>query len=343
VKPWAVALLPFVLTAGCSEGEPANTGVAEPLQISGGQFIAGALPGSSPPDAGHGSSEAGADAGAPKVGPLSVTSVTFTNAFIVSGIAGTGVSGLVTSDAVAVGVRLANQGSGYWVVPTQGEDVQFPGQRDFSFSASFNRADAPGNTALEVVGIGSTGVGGEQVKGPICLESRIPDNGHACEPTKPVPAAVFTLQWDTAFDLDLNVVTPSGRVVNPKTATTTASVDSGLGPLPSPDSIGLYDSTMGVIDRDSLGQCVVDGWRQEDLVFLDYPESGYYDVYANPFESCGQASVRFTLTIYEAGSDGTLHSTFTRSGELLASQAAGGATVDGGSAAGLFVAEKQFE
>jgi hypothetical protein len=338
----AVGFVALSSALACN-GQPANGGLSEPLQISGGQFIAGALPGSPPKVAGDGGVDSGSDAGSASLSPLTVTSVTFTNAFIVSGLAGTGVSGLATSDAVAVGVALANQGTGYWVVPTQGQDVQFPGQRDFSFSASFNRSDTAGNTDLRVVAIGSNGSAGSQYSAPICIESRIPDNGHACNPARPVPAAVFSLQWDTAFDLDLTVITPSGQSVSPKGATTTAFVDGGIGPLPSPDAVGLYDDMAGVIDRDSMGECVVDGWREEDLVFLDYPTTGLYDVYADPFASCGQAAVRFTFIIYEAGADGNLHATFTRSGEVLASQTTGGASADGGSVAGLFVAEKQFE
>jgi hypothetical protein len=327
--------------SACSEGQASNTGLGEPLQVSGAQFISGPMPGMAPRDGGGGSSgEAGADGG---LSPLSVPNVTFTNAFIVSGLSGTGVAGLATTDAVAVGVELENKGTGYWVVPTQGEDVQFPGQRDFGFSVSFNRQDTPGNTALRVVAIGQSGNGGLQVNAPICIESRVPDNGHACEPTKPVPAAVFSLTWDSAFDLDLNVQTPSGSVVNPKTAPTTGIADGGAIPLMSPEAVGLYDGSVGVIDRDSMGECVVDGWREEDLVFQDYPATGLYDIYANPFASCGQAAVRFTLTIYEPGSDGNLHATFTRSGELLSNDTTGGALPDGGSVAGLFVAEKEFE
>jgi len=316
------------------------------MQVSAAQFIAGPLPGMPPVDAGSsgdGGTDSGAksDGGPPSLSPLSVTSVTFSNAFIVSGFATTSVSGLATSDAVAVGVQLEHQGTGYWVLPAQGEDVQFPGTRDFSFGVSFGRTDTPGDTALRVVAIGSSGSAGLQVSAPICIESRIPDNGHACAPTKPVPAAVFSLTWDTAFDVDLTVITPSGRNVNPKSDPTTAG-DAGV-PFQPPESVGLFDGTTGVIDRDSMGQCVVDGWRQEDLVFQDYPATGAYDIYADPFASCGQAAVRFTLTIYEPGSDGKLHATFTRSGELLASQTTGGATPDGGSVAGLFIAEKVFE
>ena len=85
------------------------------------------------------------------------------------------------------------------------------------------------------------------------------------------------------------------------------------------------------------------GGGRKNLVFLDYPSTGLYDIYADPFASCGQPAVRFTLTVYEPGADGNLHPTFTRSGEILASQTTGGALPAGGSVAGLFVAEKEFE
>jgi hypothetical protein len=113
--------------------------------------------------------------------------------------------------------------------------------------------------------------------------------------------------------------------VNAKTATTSVALDADIVP-----------PGVGVIDRDSIGNCVVDGWREEDLVFQDAPPNGNYLVYAAPFASCGQSAVVFTFNLYEAGADGELHSTFSRSGELLAND------VTGGTSAGLFVTEKDF-
>jgi hypothetical protein len=320
----SVVLGGVFVAVGCSEGEQADVGLGEPIQVSGAQFISGALPGTSPaplPDGGV----VLMDGGPTVLSPLSVTSVTFQNAIIVSGLAGTSVSGLVTNDAVAVGVQLAGKGSGYWVVPVQGQDVQFPGQSDFGFSLSFSPTDSPGQTDVRVVAISASGAAGQQTNAPVCIESRVPDNGHACTPVKKVPRAVFTLTWNTNFDVDLHVITPAGRDVNAKTATTSVALDAGL---PGP--------TVGVIDRDSIGDCVIDGWREEDLVFQDAPPNGNYLVYAAPFASCGQPATVFTFNLYEAGSDGNLHSTFSRSGELLADD------VTGGTSAGLFVTEKNF-
>ncbi len=302
--------------AACNDGVQADSGIAEPLQVSGGQFFPGPLPGT-PPES------TSIEGGVAATGALTVTNVTYQNEMVVTGAGSKSFGGQVTQDAFAVGVRFADIGTGYWVVPVQGIDTQFPGQRDFGFGASFNASDPAGPRQLLFVALDGSGNGGAQYNQPVCIESRVPDNGHACDPAKPVPAAVFTLRWDTNFDMDLHVITPSGQDVNPKTDTVVGDA-------------GLPSSTTASIDRDSIGNCVVDGWREEDLVFPQYPQTGYYDVYANPFAACGQAGVRFTFVIYEPGADGNLHATFTQSGELLASQATGAQST------GLFVAEKIF-
>jgi hypothetical protein len=310
--------------ASCNEsGQPANVGLGEPMQVSGAQFISGALPGQPPVDDDGG---AGDDAGtSTSLPPLSVAEVDFNNAHVIPGASGKSFSGRVTPDAVAVGIRLADLGSGYWVVPVGARDGQVPTTVDFSLNASFGIGDPPGNHPLRVVALDALGNGGPQVDTSLCMESRIPDNMHACIPSNPVPAVVFTLQWDANFDVDLHVITPAGLDVNPKTQPIADAIDAGQPPPSDPR-----------IDRDSLESCAPDGWRQEDLVFPDYPDVGPYDLYADPFSSCGQESVRFVLTIYEAGSDGSLHATFSQGGELLASSQTGGGST------GLFITEKQF-
>jgi hypothetical protein len=306
------------LGTACGEGHvQANSGLTEPLQVAGGQFFSGALPGTA-------ADEDAGDAGASTTAPLTVTSVTYQNELVVPGASGKSFGGLVTQDALAVGVRFADLGTGYWVVPVQGIDSNFPGQRDFSFGASFNPGDQPGLRQLLFVALDGSGNGGVQYEQPICIESRVPDNGHACDPSSAVPAAVFTLRWDTNFDIDLHVVTPEGQDINPKT-----DLVVGDG--------GVLSNKVAHIDRDSIGNCLVDSWHEEDLIFPQYPQTGYYDVYVDPFSSCGQPDAHFTFLIYEAQSDGNLHQTFSQSGVLLASQA------NAGQSTGLFVAEKVFE
>jgi len=313
----------IALGIACDGGQPRSPTAEEPLAVRGGQFFSGDLPGTPPTDAGPAT---GDDGGPPaSTAPLSVTLIQPASQLVIPG-AIKSFGGRLTDDAVAVGVRFTDMGTGYWVSPVSVPDPQYPGEITFAFTAEFNAGDAPGNHPLRFVAIGPDGKAGTQADTSLCVESRVPDNLHSCDPTLPAPAVVFSLQWDADFDLDLHVVTPDGLDVNPKRQPVDALLDAGQQPDPSTPHI----------DRDSLGQCVPDGFRQEDLVFPQYPATGAYDVYADPFDACGRPAVRFTLTVYEKGDDGNLHATFSRSGELLQSQVTGGAST------GLFVAEKQF-
>ncbi len=313
-----------------------NSGLTEPLQVSGGQFFAGKLPGQPPIDAGG-----GGDAGA-AAGPLDVSFVGFTGSFSVSGLGGKSISGTVMPDAVSVGVRFADLGTGYWVVPVQNLDPEANGQRDFGFTASFNPGDPSGEHPMVFVGFGKDGSARTQFTQNFCLESRVPDNLQSCIPANTVPPVVFSLRWDTAFDADLHVLTPAGQDINPKTdlivgdaGFPTSPCPTGMCPAGAACIAGQCQTSH--IDRDSMGGCVPDGWHQEDLVFQTIPAPGQYLISADPYAACGQAAVRFTFTIYEAvGGDGNLHSTYSQSGELLSSQ------VTGGQSPGLFVTEKVF-
>jgi hypothetical protein len=254
--------------------------------------------------------------------PLAVTFVGVSNSFIISALPKS-FTGLVDMDAVAVGVRFPDLGSGYWVVPVQNLDPDAPGQRDFSFGASFNPNIPAGPRSLDFVGIGKDGSAGTQYSLPVCFESRVPDNGHACSATKNAPPVVFALRWDTPFDLDLHVVLPNNQEVS-------AKYDPIVG------DAGVANAMTSYIDRDSMGNCANDTWREEDLVFETPPAPGLYDVYADPYAACGQSAVHFNFTIYTAGDDGNLHPGYSQDGELLASQ------VTGGQSAGLFVYETTY-
>jgi hypothetical protein len=319
-----VPIAAVVLAVGCDDGMPANSGLTEPMLVHGAtQFISGPLPGAPPIDGGP--ILPSGDGGAPvKMPPLTVTNVGFLNPLVLPGIAGKSITGRATNDTAAIGVELEGLGSGYWVVPISDPDPDFPGQNDFGFSADFSANNPPGRRQLLTVAIDSHGNAGTQVETPMCLEQRIPDNLHECNKNAKVPRAVFTLEWDTNFDLDLHVILPDGRDVNPK------------APITMPTDAGMIPPDDARIDRDSLRSCVPDGLRQEDLVFLDEPPKGIYELYVDPFDSCGQPSVRFNMIVSEPGADGNLHPTFTRSGEFLQLQQSGGSR-------GLFVFEKKFD
>ncbi len=295
-----------VLLAAC-EGQPAPTGLDEPMQVLGGQFIEGALP--------YGAGPSVAPAG-------------FNNQVVTPGAGAKSVSGLVDLAASSVGVRFADLGTGYWVVPAAEPDSQSPGERAFRFTASFNADDPAGLHPMRFVAIDGAGRAGGQSQVSLCIASRVPDNLHACVPSAAPPNTVLSLRWDTNFDLDLHVVTPDGRDINPKMP---VGADVPANTMP--------DAGAPRIDRDSLGACVADGLRQEDLVFQSAPPPGTYQVRVDPFAACGQSAARFVFTEYRTTGvcpGCSLAPTVSQAGELLSSQVTGGASV------GLFVADVSF-
>ena len=314
----------------CSEGEVANIGLKEPFRING-QFVPGDLPGKLVPEPDGGAAEAGSgddagpggDAGIAKV-PLHVDFAFVPFIPVPSGAAGVSFNGQVSTDTAAVGVRFADMGTGYWVVPVGPIDIT-TGELNFSMSASFNVADPPGPHDLVFVALDGAGHGGAQLKETLCLDSRVPDGQHACIPTNSPPTAVFSLRWDADFDLDLHVRTPEGIDVNAKSRPDLVVNDAGGPPPP----------TSARIDRDSLAHCTPDGYRQEDILWPPTPGTGApnppthgtYFVYVDPFASCGQPSVRFTFTLYTLSGtcpDCRLVPRPSVSGELIAAQATGG-------------------
>jgi hypothetical protein len=309
----ATTAAPLVV-AGCDVGQSPVTGLDEPIVVQGGQFISGDLPGTPPPPPDAAAPAVAADAGFP---PLSVLSVNVVSQNIVAGMAGKSLKGDVSDDSAAVGVRLVDMGTGYWVVPAGSPDSQTPGAFTFSMSAGFNIDDVPGLHTLRFAAIGPSGNAGTQFDLGVCIDSRIPDNGHACTPDIAPPAAVFTLAWDTNFDLDMHVVAPGGVVYDTK-ARVGAPLDASANGIPAGQPF---------IDRDSLRNCVPDGLRQEDLIFPDVLPKGTYFIFVDPFAACGQNAVHFTYNIYQSIGKCpacNLEATAKFSGELLASEATGG-------------------
>jgi hypothetical protein len=298
-------------------------GADEPLRVRGAQLIVGSLPGT-PPIAS--TIDAGGDAGAAKPQGLVVTDVESLNPVVQPGQAGKKFSGRTSDSATAVAVRLLDLGSAYWVLPLGAADPQFPGELTFEVNAEFSATIPPGTHLLRFVALDASGGAGAQTDLALCFASKVPDNLHACDPKAMPPEAVFALSWDADADLDLTVVAPDGRVVDPRHPTSVA-IDGGR---PGPE--------VGVIDRDSLGACVPDGIREENLVWQKRP-TGTWQIYANLFDACRKPGARFTVVVYEAQGDGdarVLVETYRKSGRLIDLDA------NGGGALGLFVVEYPF-
>ena len=312
-RAWVAPATTVLVAVSCDVGQSPLTGVAEPITVQGGQFISGDLPGS-PPLADGQKAPTGPDGG---FAPLSLLSAKVLSPIVVAGLAGKSIGGDVSDDTQAVGIRFPDLGSGYWVVPVGSPDSQTPGALTYGITAGFNLDDPPGPQTLRLVAIGPSGNAGTQFPLAVCLDSRIPDNGHACTPSIAPPSAVFSLAWDTNFDLDMHVVTPTGTTFDTKMRVG-EPLEAGATKIP-PDQ--------PYIDRDSLANCVADGLRQEDLVFPRPLTKGSYFIFVDPYAACGQNAVHFTFTIYESVGKCPACNLQVKTkvgGELLASQATDG-------------------
>ncbi len=184
----ALFVLLAALTAlafACDEGEPLVAGAREPIHVRGAQFVGGAMPGTPPPD------DAGAAEGGAPIGALAVKEVKAVNAVASPGQAGKKFSGRTTDNAVAVGIRIENAGTGYWVLPVQEADPMFPGELTWEASIDFDLVLSPGYHRLLVVALDASNAASDQVAYRVCMASRVPDNLNACEPTLAPPEGVI--------------------------------------------------------------------------------------------------------------------------------------------------------
>jgi hypothetical protein len=261
----ALFLLPLAL-ASC--GSRAGTlGLDEPIRVSGAQFVEGELP-------------AAGD------GPKVVT-VESANNKIPQGFLGKAYAGNVGKGAWSIAFKLAGQGSGYWLVP-----VGFPDPisdvGELRWDAKLDLApDAPlGKQTVQIEAFDESGRPGPRYEQDLEILSSVPAG-----------RVVVMLKWDSAADLDLVVISPSGKVSDPKHPTT---------------SVAPGGNADGVLDHDSNASCVRDGYQEEAMVFQQPPPAGTYEAYVRMFAGCGAPAANFTASLYV---DGELK--LSQSGRLL--------------------------
>lgn len=280
MKAHAYSLIFAVAIAGCG-GEPALIGLDEPIRVPAGTFKPGELPGSPP--------------GSSATGPR-VTILESANNVLRPGQAGKVIGGRTTTDASAVAVRLEGVGTGYWIAPVGAPDPQANGELTFSVGFDVSREAEPGLVRMLFAAIAEDGASGAQEALDVCITRPIPDNLNSCDPTLAPPAAVLSLAWDTAADVDLVLVTPSGKLVDAKHPTTATPESNG--------SVKPDKAVDGFLDRDGNGACAGDQTRRENVVWQAKPAVGTYLVYANLFSACGTDGARFTLTLHLSQQNG---------------------------------------
>jgi hypothetical protein len=218
--------------------------------------------------------------GAPGVDALSLETTA-----IWPGEIGKPLGGAVDPGATAVALALTGD-EGYWIVPTGVPDFSAPTLPTFNATASFAPTLVAGPYTLEVSAIDASGRFGAPMTQTLSAQSS--------SPSAPTPQGllVVTLRWDTESDLDLHVVDPLGDEIfhgDPQTFEAVGGIEAQL-------------------DWDSNANCIIDGRRQEDVVWTGTPPSGTYLVRVDTASLCGQAIANWTVTATLRGTEVALAS-----------------------------------
>ncbi len=221
---------------GCSS-ESTTAGIGEPIQARYGngrkaQFLSGDLPGSRP------LTDQEISSGVQPNTPTASLSVSL--GAVHEAETGFVASGSTSTEAVAIGIRFMDLGTGYWVLPVTGLDPTKPGTYNWNATLDFGGNIEPGDHPLAAVAIDAAGHGGSQFTTELCVISDIPDNLSACSSSAKPPFSVLSLNWDTPVDLDLRVITPQGKVVDPKHPSTAPAVHGQFDP--TAPGTGVFDT-----------------------------------------------------------------------------------------------------
>jgi hypothetical protein len=244
--------------AGCTAAS-ADPGLSAWMRVEGAQFVPG-----EPVESG---------------GPT-VTSVANARSTARPGQTGKPFTGTLAPGSTAVTLGLAGD-RGYWLLPAGGPAVQAPTEPTFAVSLSF-APDAPlGPTDVVLHAIDGAGRVGPAREEPLDLVLPAPPEG----------ALVISLSWDTNADLDLHVVDPDGVEIWAR------NINSYQPPPPGEPIDPLAWMRGGILDFDSNAGCLVDGRRQENVVFAEAAPSGTYVVRVDPAALCGEAYARWKVAV----------------------------------------------
>jgi hypothetical protein len=172
--------LALVLLAGCG-GVSADPGLAADLQVTGAQFVRGALPAGSGP---------------------SVRALDFADRRLAAGAHDRPLLGQL--DATATAVALALDGDrGYWILGAGVPSTDAPTLPTFDARLAFARRLPSATRTLSAVAVDGSGRFGP----PSSLSIDIAGDA------VPAGALVVHLAWSGAADLDLHLVAPSGAEI----------------------------------------------------------------------------------------------------------------------------------
>lgn len=249
-------LLVLLALAGC--GEPSDSGRDALMQVSGARHY---------PE----------DLKAPEGGP-DVVDLATSNTRVRAGVQSKSFSGLAVRGAQEIVLSFSGEG-GYWRIPTGTLDTLNPDQVTFSAQLAFSPRLAAGHYDVAARALDEQGrAGPARTLGVDVLASAAPSG-----------RLVISLSWDTQVDLDLHVVTPDdveiwARNINSYTP-------PPVGGIIDPGQV----AAGGVLLYDSNAQCVLDGRRQEDVVWTQPPPSGHYVVRVDAFSLCAASGANWKV------------------------------------------------
>jgi hypothetical protein len=253
------------LASACG-GASRDPGTEAWLRVSGAQYVSGGVVSSTGPQ---------------------VLALNLSRSAAVRGDSALHVSGSLAPEANAVALWLEGD-QGFWLLPAGLPDVTIPDALTFAVTAALAR-DAPvGPRRLGVAALSIEGVAGPLATAELEVLA-------AAEPTGTL---VISLNWDTAADLDLHVVDPSGVEI-------WARNPNSWMPVPGAPLDPFAWQQGGLLDLDSNARCVIDGRNRENVAWQVDPPSGHYLVRVDTPSLCGQSSAHWTLRTTRAGQPGS--------------------------------------
>jgi hypothetical protein len=295
---WMISCL--ALGAGC-DGASSNPGLDALMGASGAQYVPGEL-------------RSDMTASGPTVAFVSTNSTVIT-----AGLA-RNIAGSATGAATAVQIGLSGD-TAHWIVPTGTMDTDSPGNFTFQSTLSFSSSLPVGMRTLVFRAVDAKGQVGASRDLAVRVQAPIPKG-----------TLVVSLDWDTEADLDLHVTVPNATE---PTAPVVVWNKSPLA-LPIADPMGnpisytaAQVAATGALDYDSNAQCLIDGRRQENLIFPEGtpavpatpPPSGTYEVRIDTSSLCGQGAARWhAIAILNDDTDNPLGEAIGQASDLDASR-----------------------
>ncbi len=256
------AIAGMVTIAAC-DGATSDPGLRATLRAEGAQFHEGPMP-------------------AETTGPM-VAAVNLITSEVRPGSVGKSCSGALGAEATAAAITLAGD-DGYWLLTAGVPDIQTPGLPSFHTKLSFASSLSPGSHELVVRAVDLAGHFGPPNVQPLTATDLTPQG-----------RLVISLSWDTESDLDLRVVDPNGAEVWKR------NINSVGPPAPGQPPGSTAWMNGGILDFDSNANCVIDGRRQENVVWKTVAPSGHYLVRVDAFSLCNAVSANWKVEAFLSG------------------------------------------